>query len=156
MPRSPDRLLVAFFLATVAAALCLAQDPRTGGKSMAFTISSTQFQNGGPIPKKFTCDGPDVSPELSWSGASSKAQSFTLIADDPDAPVGTWTHWVIYDIPAQSAVCPRTSARSTNCRTALARAGMTSGASDMAAPVRRRESRTATSSGSTLSTANLA
>jgi Raf kinase inhibitor-like YbhB/YbcL family protein len=106
MPRSPDRPVIVFFLATVAAALCFAQNPRTGGKSMAFTISSTQFQKGGPIPKKFTCDGPDVSPELSWSGASAKAQGFALIADDPDAPVGTWTHWVIYDIPAQSAGLP--------------------------------------------------
>jgi Raf kinase inhibitor-like YbhB/YbcL family protein len=67
---------------------------------MAFAISSTAFPDGGDIPRKFTCDGADVSPELSWSEPPSGTQSFTLIADDPDAPVGTWTHWVLYDLPA--------------------------------------------------------
>lgn len=70
---------------------------------MALAISTTSFPNGGDIPKKFTCDGADVSPELSWNGAPSGTQSFTLIADDPDAPVGTWTHWVLYDLPATTA-----------------------------------------------------
>ena len=74
--------------------------PTQGGRTMALAISTTSFSNGGDIPKKFTCDGADTSPELSWSGAPSGTQSFTLIADDPDAPVGTWTHWVLYDLPA--------------------------------------------------------
>jgi hypothetical protein len=67
---------------------------------MAMAISTTSFPHDGDIPKKFTCDGADISPELSWSGTPSGTQSFTLIADDPDAPVGTWTHWVLYDLPA--------------------------------------------------------
>jgi Raf kinase inhibitor-like YbhB/YbcL family protein len=67
---------------------------------MAFTISSRGFPNGGEIPKKFTCDGADVSPELAWSGPPAGTQSFALIADDPDAPVGTWTHWVLFNLPA--------------------------------------------------------
>jgi Raf kinase inhibitor-like YbhB/YbcL family protein len=67
---------------------------------MAFSISSPDFQNGGDIPKKFTCDGADISPELSWTDAPAGTQGFALIADDPDAPAGTWTHWVIYEIPA--------------------------------------------------------
>ena len=66
---------------------------------MAFAISSTSFPNGGDIPRKFTCDGADVSPELSWIGPPPGAESFALIADDPDAPVGTWTHWVLFDLP---------------------------------------------------------
>lgn len=73
------------------------------GRTMALAISTTSFPNGGDIPKKFTCDGADVSPELSWGGAPSATQSFTLIADDPDAPVGTWTHWVLYDLPASAS-----------------------------------------------------
>jgi len=73
---------------------------------MAFAISSPSFQNGGNIPKKFTCDGADVSPQLQWTSPPAGAQSFALIADDPDAPVGTWTHWVLYDLPAQSASLP--------------------------------------------------
>jgi Raf kinase inhibitor-like YbhB/YbcL family protein len=67
---------------------------------MAFAISSTAFPDGGDIPRKFTCDGADVSPELSWTEPPPGTQSFTLIADDPDAPGGTWTHWVLYDLPA--------------------------------------------------------
>jgi Raf kinase inhibitor-like YbhB/YbcL family protein len=73
---------------------------QTGGQKMDFTISSTAFQNGGDIPKKFTCDGADVSPQLAWRGTPPKTQSLALIADDPDAPAGTWTHWVLYDLPA--------------------------------------------------------
>jgi Raf kinase inhibitor-like YbhB/YbcL family protein len=73
---------------------------------MAFTISSPSFQNGAEIPKKFTCDGADASPELHWTAPPSGTQGFALIADDPDAPVGTWTHWVLFDLPAQTASLP--------------------------------------------------
>jgi len=67
---------------------------------MAFTISSSSFSGGGAIPKSYTCDGADTSPELHWTAAPAGTQSFALIADDPDAPVGTWTHWVFFDLPA--------------------------------------------------------
>ncbi len=73
---------------------------------MTFAISSTGFQSGAEIPRKFTCDGADVSPELFWVNPPSGTQSFALIADDPDAPVGTWTHWVLFDLPAQTASLP--------------------------------------------------
>ncbi len=69
---------------------------------MSLTIKSPAFQQGRPIPKKFTCDGPDVSPALEWSGAPEKTKSFALIMDDPDAPPGTWVHWVAYGIPGSS------------------------------------------------------
>lgn len=69
---------------------------------MAFAISSQSFQKGGDIPKKYTCDGADVSPVLQWTSPPAGTQSFALIADDPDAPVGTWTHWVLYDLPPES------------------------------------------------------
>lgn len=67
---------------------------------MAFQLTSTAFQAGGTIPRKFTCDGPDVSPPLAWSDPPAGTQSFALIMDDPDAPAGTWVHWVLYDLPA--------------------------------------------------------
>ena len=67
---------------------------------MSFTLSSSAFQPEGDIPAKYTCTGADVSPALSWSDPPSGTQAFALIADDPDAPVGTWVHWVAYDIPA--------------------------------------------------------
>jgi len=65
---------------------------------MDFQISSTAFSAGETIPKRFTCDGPDVSPQLRWEGEPSGTQSFALIMDDPDAPVGTWVHWVVYNL----------------------------------------------------------
>lgn len=71
---------------------------------MSFALKTDAF--AGVIPKKFTCDGADVSPALSWNDAPAGAQSFTLIADDPDAPVGTWTHWIIWNIPASATALP--------------------------------------------------
>lgn len=69
------------------------------GGIMSMQISSTAFSPGETIPKKFTCDGPDTSPKLTWSAPPEKTQSFALIMDDPDAPVGTWVHWVLFDLP---------------------------------------------------------
>ncbi len=63
-------------------------------------ITSTAFEEGGMIPVKYSCKGSDISPPLEWSGAPEKTVSFVLICDDPDAPVGTWVHWVYFDIPA--------------------------------------------------------
>ncbi len=69
---------------------------------MSLQISSTAFSTGVTIPKKFTCDGPDVSPQLKWNDPPATTQGFALIMDDPDAPVGTWVHWVLYDLPANT------------------------------------------------------
>src|SRR5258708_7374680 len=63
-------------------------------------LSSTAFQDGAAIPKQFTCDGADVSPALSWQDAPAETKSFALICDDPDAPRGTWVHWVLFNVPA--------------------------------------------------------
>ena len=68
---------------------------------MAFRLESTAFKNGGSIPKKYACDGEDISPPLTWADAPSGTKSFGLICDDPDAPIMTWIHWVIYGIPAE-------------------------------------------------------
>jgi Raf kinase inhibitor-like YbhB/YbcL family protein len=76
------------------------------GENMPFSITSPSFSAGGAIPKKFTCDGPDVSPQLSWKGAPAGTQTFALIVDDPDSPVGTWVHWVLYDVPANTTELP--------------------------------------------------
>lgn len=73
----------------------------TGG-SMSFQISSTAFTDGEMIPIQFACDGSDVSPQLRWNGVPSATQSLALIMDDPDAPVGTWVHWVLYNLPANT------------------------------------------------------
>jgi Raf kinase inhibitor-like YbhB/YbcL family protein len=66
---------------------------------MAFQLTSTVFKEGDLIPKRHTCEGPDVSPALRWTQPPQGTRSFVLIADDPDAPVGTWVHWVLYNLP---------------------------------------------------------
>jgi Raf kinase inhibitor-like YbhB/YbcL family protein len=63
------------------------------------TVKSPAFQSGGKIPSKFTCDGENISPALQWGPVPEGTVTFALIADDPDAPSGTWVHWVIYNIP---------------------------------------------------------
>ena len=66
---------------------------------MSLTLESRAFQQDGAIPTKFTCDGRDLSPALEWRNPPAGTLSFTLIVDDPDAPNGTWVHWLLYDLP---------------------------------------------------------
>lgn len=66
---------------------------------MAFQIESPAFENGGIIPKKYTCDGENVSPPLRWKEIPEGTESLALICDDPDAPMMTWVHWILYNIP---------------------------------------------------------
>jgi len=66
---------------------------------MNIQITSTVFADGQPIPEQYTCAGSDVSPPLQWTNAPVGTKSFALIVDDPDAPMGTWVHWVIYNLP---------------------------------------------------------
>lgn len=67
---------------------------------MAFIADVSGFAPGAMIPKKFTCEGANVSPQIRWAGAPADTKSFALIVDDPDAPVGVWNHWLLWDIPA--------------------------------------------------------
>lgn len=67
---------------------------------MSIQITSAAFADGQPIPQKYSCQGDDMSPPLQWANIPANAKSLALIADDPDAPVGTWVHWILYDLPA--------------------------------------------------------
>lgn len=71
-----------------------------GVLAMAFLIKSTAFDANSLIPNKYTCDGRDVSIPLRWDGAPAGTKSFALIMDDPDAPVGMWDHWILFNIPS--------------------------------------------------------
>jgi Raf kinase inhibitor-like YbhB/YbcL family protein len=71
----------------------------------AFSLSSAAFQEGDAIPPEYTCDGEDISPELSWAGAPDGAASLMLVMDDPDA--GGWVHWVVFNLPAADGSLPR-------------------------------------------------
>jgi len=96
-------LLGCLLLAMVFVGSCKSKDRQIpeseGGKKMAITVTSTAFQEGGMIPAKYTADGANVSPPLAWTGIPEGTKSLALINDDPDAPVGTWVHWVLYNLP---------------------------------------------------------
>ncbi len=66
---------------------------------MKLDVSSSAFSEGQSIPEKYSCDGQDASPPIKWSGAPANAKSIAIICEDPDAPSGTFTHWVLYDLP---------------------------------------------------------
>lgn len=67
---------------------------------MAFSITSPSFTNGGDIAKKFTCDGADISPQLTWNEPPAGTKTFALLVDDPDAPAGNWNHWTMWNLPS--------------------------------------------------------
>lgn len=69
-------------------------------QSFGLTLTSSDFQANGSIPSQYTCEGKNLSPALSWQNAPNKTQSYAIILDDPDAPNGTWNHWIIFNIPA--------------------------------------------------------
>ena len=78
----------------------------SSAQSAGFVLSSIAFEKGSPIPGRFTCDGLDLSPPLQWSGLPEGTKALALICDDPDAPVGTWDHWLIYNLPPALAGLP--------------------------------------------------
>lgn len=75
-----------------------------------FSVSSTSFIDRRNIPITYTCDGNDISPAISWGNAPAKTASFALICHDPDAPVGVWYHWVMYNIPSNISQLPEGAA----------------------------------------------
>lgn len=66
---------------------------------MSLTVTTSAFESGAAIPAEYTCKGADVSPALNWTGAPARTASFVVIMDDPDAPAGTWVHWVMWNVP---------------------------------------------------------
>ncbi|MFC1666277.1 YbhB/YbcL family Raf kinase inhibitor-like protein [Candidatus Omnitrophota bacterium] len=80
---------------------CEASEEEEG---IAMNITTPEFENSGFIPKRFTCQGEDINPALIIAGVPNQTKSLALIVDDPDAPMGTWVHWVVYDIPVVSRI----------------------------------------------------
>lgn len=78
------------------------ESPEPIQSPVEFNLTSESFLEGEPIPSQYTCDGEDVSPPLVWSGVPDNTSSFALIMDDPDAPVGTWVHWVLFNLPGNA------------------------------------------------------
>jgi Raf kinase inhibitor-like YbhB/YbcL family protein len=89
---------------------------------MPLTLTSPAFVDGQPIPRQFTCDGVNIPPPLTWSGSPDGTRSFALIVEDTDASARTFTHWVLYDIPAQTTQWP-SEASSKTIRNSFGRSG---------------------------------
>lgn len=77
-----------------------------GGLTVAIELTSKAFTDGGMIPNRYTCDGEDISPPLAWRGVPDGTRSLALTCDDPDAPVKTWVHWVLFNLPPDGGLLP--------------------------------------------------
>jgi len=82
------------------------------GQSGKLAVTGAAFGQGHPIPVKYTCQGDDISPPIQWDGAPATTKSFALICDDPDAPGGTWVHWVLFNLPTDAPALPENTAKS--------------------------------------------
>ncbi len=82
------------------------QEETNGAERMTIRLTSSAFQSGGPIPAQYTCMGQNGSPPLVWTDVPAATKSLALIVDDPDAPRGTWVHWVVYDLPPATKELP--------------------------------------------------
>ena len=114
-----SRLLVPVLALAAGAGLAAAPaDPKPEGKEgrrMKLQVTSTAFKHGEEIPGKYSCSGADVSPPLSIANVPKEAKSLVLVLDDPDAPSGTWIHWVLYGIaPTTVAIPEGSSAKGTS------------------------------------------
>lgn len=97
--------LAILFVISLIASCRRADSAIAAGVPVTLALTSTSFQDGR-IPKQFTCDGTDTSPQLSWAAPPVSTQSLALIVDDPDAPGGSFVHWVLYDVPANKRELP--------------------------------------------------
>ena len=106
------RVALCLMLLSMLAAGCTSQEPTLPEEDeMALSLSSPVFREGEKIPVKYTCDGQDISPPLMWGKPPPGTQAFALIMDDPDAPGGVFTHWVIFNLPVDSRELPEAISR---------------------------------------------
>ena len=106
MPWKKSTLLLVSTILAIGLLLIVILKTATSKKenaAMTIELTSPAFAEGELIPAKHTCDGEDASPPLNWTGVPGAAKSLALICDDPDAPMGTWVHWVIYGLPPMVA-----------------------------------------------------
>jgi len=114
--RTPNSARICRTLRALAALLCLASAacalpgrravPQLPEAPATISLTSPAFAEGAAIPRRFTCDGEDLSPPLAWSEPPEGTRAFALVVDDPDAPGGTFTHWLVYDLPADARSLP--------------------------------------------------
>ena len=112
-----DRMRTVGIALLLLATVAFGQQPKAAkgsSSTMDFMLSSPAFSNGNPIPDKYTCQGPDVSPVMAWTGHHPQALSFAIVMDDPDAPAGTWVHWVLWNIPTNAHLLPEIASKTAS------------------------------------------
>ncbi len=102
-------LILAGILCCVLIVGCTADSSAPQGEVSTMRIYSPEFNDNSFIPKKFTCEGMDINPQLLFEDIPEGAESLVLILDDPDAPAGTWVHWVVFNIPKDVTGIPEDS-----------------------------------------------
>jgi Raf kinase inhibitor-like YbhB/YbcL family protein len=102
MMRRKSWLLFLILAVIVAMVGCRGEPSQVGDQYAGFELTSSAFAQGESIPQAYTCGGEDLSPPLTWGDPPRGTRSFALIVDDPDAPVGTWVHWVLFNLPARA------------------------------------------------------
>jgi Raf kinase inhibitor-like YbhB/YbcL family protein len=107
-------LAICAVVAVAFAAPAVVMQPPDPAKQLQLT--STAFKNKDPIPSQYTCDGKNVSPPLAWSSAPAGTQSFALIVEDPNAPTGIWTHWILFDLSSDTTELPEDAAPTGNAQ----------------------------------------
>ncbi len=112
----PRRRFAAALLAVSAVLVTAGCSNSSAQQTNKFELKTTTFRPGGDIPRKCTCDGGDVSPALAWSDPPPGTKSFALIMEDPDAPSGTFTHWVVYDLAPTTRELPEKLAGNDDLR----------------------------------------
>ena len=142
-------VFTALLLAGLVTAGC-SQEPKSAtGHVAKIQLTSAAFADGQPIPVKYTGDALDISPPLAWTNAPAGTKSFALIADDPDAPAGNWTHWVIYDLPPTTTALPEDTLKVAQLHNGAKQGLNISKKTGYNGPRRRPARRTATISNST-------
>jgi Raf kinase inhibitor-like YbhB/YbcL family protein len=104
-------ILIPALLAGLWLSSCSNQAEPDSANTPTMQLTSPAFANGQPIPDKYTGQADDISPRLEWSGAPLNTKSFALICEDPDAPMGTFTHWLIYNLPGTATVLSQNIAK---------------------------------------------
>ncbi|MEJ2013489.1 MAG: YbhB/YbcL family Raf kinase inhibitor-like protein [Anaerolineales bacterium] len=82
------------------------ETPAPSGSETGFSLSSPAFENGATIPTRYTCEGDDTSPPLTWTGLPAATASLALEVEDPDAPSGSWIHWIVFNLPLEISELP--------------------------------------------------
>lgn len=116
-------VLILLWVASHDAMTLVSQAAETTSKN-AMSLASSAFAEGASIPEQYTCQGKNISPPLKWSGVPSQVKSLALIVDDPDAPAGTWVHWLLFDLAPSTSELPEDFAAKGNMTAEMGKQGM--------------------------------